>query len=151
MTSSLGQRQQTMTTSTILGQNSIPEDPLSVSLPVDSSNLPSTEQQIYAPEVTMMKRLHDLQRDITCIEWFNDHIIIGTAQSQVAVFDYNLHFIKQYSPLNIGAVISISIGEVSPNEEDKLTNKLWSDKLNNKNKSFELNELVCQSNHVCNR
>jgi hypothetical protein len=151
MTSSLGQRQQTMTTSTILGQNSIPEDPLSVSLPVDSSNLPSTEQQIYAPEVTMMKRLHDLQRDITCIEWFNDHIIIGTAQSQVAVFDYNLHFIKQYSPLNIGAVISISIGEVSPNEEDKLTNKLWGDKLNNKNKSFELNELVCQSNHVCNR
>jgi hypothetical protein len=151
MTSSLGQRQQTMTTSTILGQNSIPEDPSSVNLPVNSSNLPSTEQQIYTPEITMMKRLHDLQRDITCIEWFNDHIIIGTAQSQVAVFDYNLHFIKQYSPLNIGAVISISIGEVSPNEEDKLTNKLWSDKLNNKNKSFELNELVCQSNHVCNR
>jgi len=122
---------------------------------VEYANIPSsadsssTEQQIYIPEVTVMKRLHDLQRDITCIEWFNDYIIIGTAQSQVAVFDYNLHFIKQYLSLNIGPIINISISEINQNEEEKLTNKLWTDRLDNKNKSIELDEVFCQSNHVC--
>jgi hypothetical protein len=109
----------------------------------------STEELVYMPEVTVMKRLHDLQRDITCIELFNDHIIIGTAQSQVAVYDYNLHFIKQYSPLNIGAIISIGINETSQNEEEKSRTKSWTDKLDHKNKSFELNEVICQSKHVC--
>jgi hypothetical protein len=103
------------------------------------------------PEITIMKRLHDLQRDITCIEWFNDHIIIGTGQSQVAVFDCNLHFIKQYSSLNIGAIISIGISEDRQNEEEKLTDKSWPDRFDNTNKSFELNEVICQSNNVCTR
>ncbi len=111
----------------------------------------STEEQIFMPEITIMKRLHDLQRDITCIEWFNDHIIIGTAQSQVAVFDCNLHFIKQYSSLNIGAIISIGISEDRQNEEEKLTDKSWPDRFDNTNKSFELNEVICQSNNVCTR
>jgi hypothetical protein len=117
---------------------------------VDSSSLSSsTEQQIYIPEITVMKHLHDLQRDITCIEWFNDYIIIGTTQSQVAVFDYNLHFIKQYPSLNIGAIINVSISEINQNEEEKLTNKLWTDRLDSKNTSFELDEVFCQSNNVC--
>ncbi len=127
-------------------------DVSSITLPVSSSNLSSSsEQQIYIPENTVMKRLHDLQRDITCIDLFNDCIIIGTAQSQVAVFDYNLHFIKQYPSLNIGAIINISINETNQNEEEKFTRKLWTDKLDKKNKSFELDEVICQSNHVCNR
>ncbi len=111
----------------------------------------STEQQIYIPEIIIMKRLHDLQRDITCIELFNDYIIIGTAQSQIAVFDYNLYFIKQYPSLNIGAIINIGISETNQNEEEKLTNKLWTDKFDNNNKFFQLDEVICQSNHVCNR
>jgi hypothetical protein len=126
-------------------------DVSSITLPVSSSNLSSSsEQQIYIPENTVMKRLHDLQRDITCIDLFNDCIIIGTAQSQVAVFDYNLHFIKQYPSLNIGAIINISVNETNQNEEEKFTRKLWTDKLDKKNKSFELDEVICQSNHVCN-
>jgi len=133
-----------------MGRSSILIDSSSPTLPADSSNLSSSiEQQIYMPEITVMKRLHDLQRDITCIEWFNDYIIIGTAQSQVAVFDYNLHFIKQYPSLNIGPIINISISEINQNEEEKLTNKLWTDRLDNKNKSIELDEVFCQSNHVC--
>ncbi len=96
-----------------------------------------------------MKRLHDLQRDITCIELFNDYIILGTAQSQIAVFDYNLHFMKQYPSLNIGPIISIGISETNQNEEEKLTNKLWPDKFDSKSKSFQLDEVICQSNHVC--
>ncbi|CAF4613111.1 unnamed protein product, partial [Rotaria magnacalcarata] len=79
----MGQRQHTAIN---IDRNSIPTSTLSTTLPYHLSNS-STEQQIYMPEVTIMKRLHDLKRDITCIEWFNDHIIIGTAQSQVAVFD----------------------------------------------------------------
>jgi hypothetical protein len=118
---------------------------------VEYANIDSSaEQQIYIPEIIVMKRLHDLQRDITCIEWFNDYIIIGTAQSQIAVFDYNLYFIKQYPSLNIGAIINIGISETNQNEEEKLTNKLWTDKFDNKNKSFQFDELICQSNHVCN-
>jgi hypothetical protein len=118
---------------------------------VEYANIDSSaEQQIYIPEIIVMKRLHDLQRDITCIEWFNDYIIIGTAQSQIAVFDYNLYFIKQYPSLNIGAIINIGISETNQNEEEKLTNKLWTDKFDNKNKSFQLDEVICQSNHVCN-
>ncbi|CAF4254108.1 unnamed protein product, partial [Adineta steineri] len=103
----------------------------------------SSEQQIYIPDKTIIKRLHDLQHNITCIEWFNNHIIIGTNQSQVTIFDYNLHFIKQYSSLNIGAIIGIGISEDNQNEEKKLI-----DKLDNKNKSFKLNEVICQSNHA---
>ncbi|CAF1384387.1 unnamed protein product [Adineta steineri] len=103
----------------------------------------SNEQQIYIPDKTIIKRLHDLQHDITCIEWFNNHIIIGTNQSQITIFDYNLHFIKQYSSLNIGAIIGIGISEDNQNEEKKLI-----DKLDNKNKSFKLNEVICQSNHA---
>jgi hypothetical protein len=118
---------------------------------VEYANIDSSaEQQIYIPEIIVMKRLHDLQRDITCIEWFNDYIIIGTAQSEIAVFDYNLYFIKQYPSLNIGAIINIGISETNQNEEEKLTNKLWTDKFDNKNKSFQFDELICQSNHVCN-
>ncbi|CAF2522424.1 unnamed protein product [Rotaria sp. Silwood2] len=148
-TSSIGQRQQTMMTSTMIDRNNVLTGSLPSTLSFHSSNLSSSiEQQIYMPEVTIMKRLHDLKRDITCIEWFNDHIIIGTAQSQVAVFDYNLHFIKQYSSLNIGPIINISINESDQNEEEKLTNKPWSNKLHTKSQSFELDEVICQSNHV---
>jgi hypothetical protein len=119
---------------------------------VEYTNIDSSaEQQIYIPEIIIMKRLHDLQRDITCIELFNDYIIIGTAQSQIAVFDYNLYFIKQYPSLNIGAIINIGISETNQNEEEKLTNKLWTDKFDNNNKFFQLDEVICQSNHVCNR
>lgn len=100
----------------------------------------STEQQIYMPEKTVMKRLHDLQRDITCIELFNDYIIIGTVQSEIAVFDYNLHFIKQYPSLNMGPIVNVSFNEINQNEEEKLTNK-----------SFEFDEVICQSNHVCTK
>ena len=128
------------------GQNTIRTDSSSITLSNHSS---STEEQIYMPEITIMKRLHDLQRDITCIEWFNDHIIIGTAQSQVAVFDYNLHFIKQYSSLNIGVIISVSISEDNQNEAEKLTNESWPERYDSKNKTFELNEVICQSNYVC--
>jgi hypothetical protein len=52
--------------------------------------------------------------------------------------------------LNIGAIINIGISETNQNEEEKLTNKLWTDKFDNKNKSFQLDEVICQSNHVCN-
>jgi len=139
-----------MTSATVMSRSSILTDSLSITLPDHPSNLSSsTEQHIFIPEITVMKRLHDLQRDITCIEWFNDCIIIGTAQSQIAVFDYNLYFIKQYPSLNIGAIMNISIGETNQNDEEKLTNKLWADRLDNKNKSFELNEVICQSNNVC--
>ncbi|CAF4707320.1 unnamed protein product [Rotaria sp. Silwood1] len=149
ITTSTGQRQQTMTTSTIIDRNNILTSSLSTTLPFHSSNLSSSiEEQIYMPEVTKMKRLHDLKRDITCIEWFNNHIIIGTAQSQVAVFDYNLHFIKQYSSLNIGPIINIGIYESDHKKEEKLTNTPWSGGLHTKNQSFELDEVICQSNHV---
>ena len=89
-------------------------------------------------ERTKVKRLHDLQRDITCIRWFNDYIIIGTAHSQVVVFDHNLHFIKQYSSLNMGAIISIAINADNHNEEEEqqLTEKIWSDKFDYSNNSF---------------
>ncbi|CAF0838357.1 unnamed protein product [Rotaria sordida] len=149
ITSSTGQRQQIMTSSTMIDRNNIPMGSLSTTLSFHSSNLSSSiEQQIYIPEVTIMKRLHDLKCDITCIEWFNDHIIIGTAQSQVTVFDYNLHFIKQYSSLNIGPIINISINESDQNKEEKLINQSWSDRLHTKNQSFELDEVICQSNHT---
>ncbi|CAF4770872.1 unnamed protein product, partial [Rotaria socialis] len=128
--SPMGQRQHTATN---IDRNSIPTSTLSTTLPYYLSNS-STEQQIYMPEVIIMKRLHDLKRDITCIEWFNDHIIIGTAQSQVAVFDYNLHFINQYSSLNIGAIIGISVGEFDQNEDGS---KVWTNTLDSKNQSFE--------------
>ncbi|CAF2093049.1 unnamed protein product [Rotaria magnacalcarata] len=141
ITSSMGQRQHTAIN---IDRNSIPTSTLSTTLPYHLSNS-STEQQIYMPEVTIMKRLHDLKRDITCIEWFNDHIIIGTAQSQVAVFDYNLHFIKQYSSLNIGAIIGISVGEFDQNEDGR---KEWTNTLDSKNQSFELDDVICQSNNT---
>ncbi|CAF4369832.1 unnamed protein product [Rotaria socialis] len=139
--SPMGQRQHTATN---IDRNSIPTSTLSTTLPYYLSNS-STEQQIYMPEVIIMKRLHDLKRDITCIEWFNDHIIIGTAQSQVAVFDYNLHFIKQYSSLNIGAIIGISVGEFDQNEDGS---KVWTNTLDSKNQSFELDDIICQSNNT---
>ncbi|UJR26626.1 hypothetical protein I4U23_007944 [Adineta vaga] len=109
----------------------------------------STDHQTYMSERTKVKRLHDLQRDITCIRWFNDYIIIGTAHSQVVVFDHNLHFIKQYSSLNMGAIISIAINADNHNEEEEqqLTEKIWSDKFDYSNKSFEFNEVICQSNN----
>ena len=108
----------------------------------------STEQPVFMPEITVIKRLHDLQRDITCIELFNDCIIVGTAQSQIAVFDYHLHFMKQYPSLNIGAIVSMGISEIDQSEEEKLTNQVWNDKFDNKNKAFQLDEVICQSNHV---
>ena len=152
MASSIEQRHQTMTISSIIDRNSMPKGSPSITIPFDSSNLlSSTEQETYVSEVTTMKRLHDLKRDITCVEWFNDHIIIGTAQSQVAIFDYNLHFIKQYAPLNIGAIINLGISETSSNNDENLANKPWPNRVDIDNKSFELDEVICQSNHVCNR
>ena len=131
ISSAVGQRQQTITTST------------------DSSS--TAEHQVFIPDVTVIKRLHDLQRDITCIELFNEYIIIGTSQSLIAIFDYQLHFIKQYPSLNIGPIINLSMNDTNQNEEEKLTNKLWNDKLDTKNKSFELDEMICQSDRVCTR
>ena len=98
-----------------------------------------------------MKRLHDLQRHITSIELFNDYVIIGTIQSEIVVFDYNLNFIKQYPSLEIGPIISIGISQINQSEQEKFTNKLMTDKLDEKNKSFQFDELICQSNHVCIR
>lgn len=109
----------------------------------------STDQEIYMPETTNIKRLHDLKRDITCIEMFNEYILIGTVHSEIVVFDCNLNFIRQYASLNIGAILSLSINDSSQNEEETLTKKLWTDKLDTKNESFELDEVICQSNHVC--
>lgn len=115
---------------------------------LDRTNVSSSEQQVYRPEITIMKRLHDLKRDITCVECFNNHILIGTVQSQIAIFDYNLHFIKQYSSLNIGPIISISFSESDQNETHLATEKL-SHKFDSKNKTVELENFICQSDHVC--
>ena len=149
MPSSTEQRQQTMTTSTIVNRSSISTDSSSTTLPVNSP-IPSssTEQQIHMPEITAVKRFHDLQCDITCIELFNDHIIIGTTQSQINIFDHNLRFIKQYPSLNIGAIINLGIGAMNQNEEEQLTTKLWTDKFDKKNEFLQLDEVICQSNHV---
>lgn len=95
-----------------------------------------------------MKRFHDLQCDITCIESFNDHIIIGTTQSQINIFDHNLRFIKQYPSLNIGAIINLGIGAMNQNEEEQLTTKLWTEKFDKKTEFLQLDEVICQSNHV---
>lgn len=140
-TPSTNEQRQQITTSSIVNRNSNS---------TDSSSTIAIEQQIHMPEITTVKRFHDLQCDITCIESFNDHIIIGTAQSQINIFDYNLRFIKQYPSLNMGAIINLGIGVVNHNEEEQLTTKLWSDKFDKKNESLQLDEVICQSNHVSN-
>ncbi|CAF1588853.1 unnamed protein product [Adineta ricciae] len=107
------------------------------------------DDQVYIANRTKVKRLHDLQRDISSVKWLNQHIILGTVQSQVVVYDYNLNFIKQYPSLNIGAIISIAINEVRHNEEEKSNEKVWSDNFDHTNKSFEFDEVICQSDNVC--
>ena len=100
------------------------------------------------PNGLAVKRLHDLQLDITCIEWFNDAILIGTAQSHVAVYDSDLHFLKQYPSLNIGALIGISVNETHQYDEEKILTKTWTNRLDHSRRSFELDEVICQSNEV---
>jgi hypothetical protein len=113
-----------------------------------SDELSTLNPRIYADHTFVMKRLHDLQRDITCIESFNNHLIIGTAQSQVVIYDYDLHLIKQYPSLNIGALISIGVSETSDNQDEPLTSTIWANRSDSKNKSFELHEAICQSSQV---
>ena len=108
----------------------------------------NSEQQVYIPQAIKTKRLHDLQREITCIEAFNHHIILGTAQSQVAVYDYNLQFLKQYPSLNVGPLISISIDETSHQKDENPAVNTWADRLEDRNKAFELQEVICQSAQV---
>ena len=117
----------------------------------DAINASTTliDDRIYITNRTKVKRLHDLQRDISSVKWLNQHIILGTAQSQVVVYDYNLNFIKQYPSLNIGAIISIAINEVRHNDEEKSNEKVWSDNFDHINKSFEFDEVICQSDNVC--
>ncbi|CAF0765608.1 unnamed protein product [Adineta ricciae] len=113
-----------------------------------SSSTTLIDGQVYIADRTKVKRLHDLQRDISSVKWLNEHIILGTVQSQVVVYDYNLNFIKQYPSLNIGAIISIAINEVRHNEEEKSNEKGWSDNFDHTNKSFEFDEVICQSDNV---
>ena len=135
-----------MALSTILNRNSILTDPSSTTLPADYTS--SVTHHIHMPETITVKRFHDLQCDITCIELFNDHVIIGTSQSQINLFDQNLHFIKQYSSLNIGAIINISISANHQNEEERLTKKIWTDQFAKKSELLQLDEVVCRSDQV---
>ena len=140
-----------MTLSTILTRNSILTDPSSTNLPVDSSiHTSSIDHHIHIPKTTTIKRFHDLQCNITCIELFNDHIIIGTVQSQINIFDQNLHFLKQYSSLNIGGIINIAMSSSHQNEEEQLTKRIWTDQLDKKNQLLQLDEVICRSDHVSN-
>ncbi|CAF0918500.1 unnamed protein product [Didymodactylos carnosus] len=98
------------------------------------------ENQVYVVE-TVMKRLHDLQRQITAIEYFSSHIIIGTETSQIVVYDSNLHFIKQYSLFGIGPLYSIAVNKFSDGDRKETIDTLTSTE-----KIFELNEVICGSN-----
>ena len=106
------------------------------------------EQQIvYNPETMIVRRLHDLQREITCVELFNQYILIGTAQSQVAVYDMNLHFLKQFPSLNIGPLISLAISEMNIEQDSRISSEIKSlnERLDAKQQDLEVPEVICQS------
>ena len=116
---------------------------------VDLANVTSNTNTA-ASRKTSMKRLHDLQRQITCITLMKEFLLIGTPQSQVVVYDFNLKLIKQFASLSIGPLRSIGASENTEEKEkaDQAVQGQWTQASNHPEAAFQLHEAICQSDQV---